>query len=181
MIIEIIRETEKEDEWLNRFCKDVYSGRVLYYCEVSTSEESKLVVHRGPKSGPIIAQINPCLATPGLTDIQLSDPLYTLELEHVDHPDYTSFTKFSYNGKNYHWKGHAELVEEDTGERIAQFYESWLVVDVKEHKLGKLVMNDDAKELMDLVVITAFAIQERSDEAKKAVDSVIPNYVNILD
>jgi hypothetical protein len=130
--------------------------------------DSKLTIHRGDKSGPTVARANACLVTPGTTDIHLTDPLHTVELEHILYPD-SSKTTFTIDGKTYHWKGHAELLEDETQLKIAHFYPSWLVSDVKEHKLGKLIIYKE--DLVDLVVLTALVVQERSDEGRQAVYS----------
>lgn len=100
------------------------------------------------------------------------DPLYTVELEHLHHEDIPSMTRFTVNGKVYYWDGHAELVSVETGDIIARFYPSWLVIDVEEHKLGKLVIGEENKGLMDVAVTTALIVQERSDESRQAVESL---------
>jgi hypothetical protein len=110
--------------------------------------------------------------------VNFSDPLYTVELEHLHHEDIPSMTRFTANGKVYYWNGHAELVSVETGDIIARFYPSWLVIDVQEHKLGKLVINEERKDLMDLAVITALVVQERSDESRQAVESLDPSIFN---
>ena len=81
-------------------------------------------------------------------------------------------TRFTVNGKVYYWDGHAELVSVETGDIIARFYPSWLVIDVEEHKLGKLVIGEENKDLMDVAVTTALIVQERSDESRQAVESL---------
>lgn len=62
-----------------------------------------------------------------------------------------------------------ELFEEYPDAEIAKFYPSWSVVDVNEHKLGKLVIQASDENLIDLAVITALVVQERSDEGRQAV------------
>ena len=87
-------------------------------------------------------------------------------------------TRFTVNGKIYYWNGHTELVSVETGDIIAQFFPSWLVIDVQEHKLGKLVVKEGYKDLMDVAMITALVVQERSDEAREAVESLVPSDSN---
>ena len=131
-----------------------------------------LRIHKGSKDDPIIAESSPCLVTPGLTDIDFThhSPLSTIELEHLHHDDIPCMTRFCMNAKVYYWNGHTELVSVETGEVLAQFYPSWLVMDVAEHKLGKLVVRgEEAKENLDIVVATALIVQERSDEGRQAV------------
>lgn len=142
---------------------------VLYYCDVSRN--SKLHIHRGNKEGPIIAEVSACLVTPGITDVNISEPLYTVELDHIHHEVVPSMTRFTVDGKVYYWNGHVELVKVETGELLAQFYPSWRVIDVHEHKLGRLVIKEEAKNLTDIVVFTALVVLERSDEGREAVTS----------
>ena len=130
------------------------------------------------KKAPIIAEVSACLVTPGITDVNFSDPLYTVELEHLHHEDIHSMTRFTVDGKVYYWNGHAELVKVETGDVIALFYPSWLVIDVQEHKLGKLVIKEESKDLMDVAVITALVVQERSDEGRQAVESLCSSVFN---
>jgi hypothetical protein len=143
--------------------------KLRYYCEALPSAE--LHIHRGNKEGPIVADVKPCLLTPSTTDVNFCDPLYTLELEHFHHEQIPSMTRFTVDGKSYYWSGHVELVNVKTGDLAAQFYPSWHVIDVQEHKLGKLVIKEDAKDMMDIIVTTALVVQERSDEARQAVIS----------
>ena len=127
---------------------------------------SNLKIHRGNKSGPIIAEVNTCLVTPGATDVHLSDPLRTVELIHHTHGA-SSQTRFSIDDKKYLRKGHSEFVDDDTEVKMAQFYPSWHVIEVKEHKIGTLSIYGDTPR--DLAVISALVVQERSDEARQAV------------
>lgn len=136
-------------------------------------------IHHGDKNGHIIANANACLVTPGVTDVHFEHPLHTVELEHILYPDSSSKTTFSVNGKSYHWKGHAELLEDETQLKVAHFYPSWLIIDVKEHKLGKLIIYE--KDLMDLVIATALVVQERSDEGRQAVHSNSTFPSNLVD
>jgi hypothetical protein len=59
-----------------------------------------------------------------------------------------------------------ELVKVETGELLAQLYPSWRVVDVHEHKIGRLVIQYEGKNMMDTIVTTALVVQERSDEER---------------
>ena len=116
-----------------------------------------------------MASANACLVTPGVTDIHLTDPLYTIELEHIIHADSTK-TRFTPNGMTYYyWKGHVDLVREHPQEEIATFYPSWQIDDFKEHNIGKLVIRTLEKDVIDIAVITSLVVQERSDEGQKDV------------
>lgn len=78
------------------------------------------------------------------------------------------------NGKNYHWKGHNELVEDDTETVIAKFHPKWL--EGPDHKIGTLELNQ--KEIQDIIVVTAVVVQERSDEHKLSVPTACVRVVN---
>ena len=117
-----------------------------------------------------MAEASACLITPGLTDVNfMGDQYHTIELAHINHKDVPSMTRFSMNGKVYYWKGHSELVSVETGDLLAEFFPSWLVIDVHEHKLGKLVIKGEGKKVIDAVVVTALITHERSDEGRQAV------------
>ena len=60
-------------------------------------------------------------------------------------------------------------MEEKTGAVIAEFYPSWNEMDSTEHKIGKLHIKEQAKALMDHIVVTALIVQERSEEGREAV------------
>jgi hypothetical protein len=110
-----------------------------------------------------------CLLTPGATDIHFNEPRSTFQLTHIHSCHYLSKTKFSIDGNHYHWAGHGELVEEKTGDVIAQFYPSWNVMDSDEHKIGKMIVKEKGQALLDAVVTTALIVQERSEEGRQAV------------
>ena len=173
--LEIIRENGENANWLNRFCKQenvpstllfcqINMQEIVYYCE--TGPESMIRIHRGNKDGPIISETCACLVTPGVTDVNFVGPISTIELDHLQHEDVPSMTRFSLDGKVYYWNGHSELVSVETGELLARFYPSWLAIDVREHKLGKLVITGEGKSMIDEVVATALVVQERSDRRK---------------
>jgi len=133
------------------------------------TSDSNLIIHGGDKTAPVIASVNACLVTPGVTDIQLTDPLYTIELEHSVCED-ASATRFTPNGTDYYyWKGHVDLVREHPEAEIATFYPSWLVNDFNEHKIGKLVIYSSDKDVIELAVVTSLVVQERSDEGRQPV------------
>lgn len=109
----------------------------------------------------------PCFEKEGCTDIHFFEPDITFPIQHVHHklPSLASTTSFSVNGKNYHWKGHNELVEDDTETVIAKFHPKWL--EGPGHKIGTLELSQ--KEIQDIIVVTAVVVQERSDEHKLSV------------
>jgi hypothetical protein len=67
---------------------------------------------------------------------------------------------FRLNGKQYQWKKHQELVEEDTGKVLARF-ES----EEGEEKIGRIVVVENGSTAdLDVWVVTCLIDQERADE-----------------
>jgi len=117
----------------------------------------------------VIAESHVCFDTPGATEIQFTEPAATVRIEHFPHLLYPCKTEFIYDGKKFHWIGHSELVEEQTGDVLAQFHTSWHLMEGIEHKLGKLIIKHEGLAMTDLIVITALIVQERSEEGRLAV------------
>jgi len=110
-----------------------------------------------------------------VTDVHFIDPLYTVELQHIEDDTHHSKTRFSPNGSVfYDWKGHSELIRVDNGEVVARFLPSWTVHDFEEHKIGTITVFDGS---MDVVIATALTVQERSEEGRKAVR---PSFFNLM-
>lgn len=116
-----------------------------------------------------MAEASPCLATPGVTSIHFLIPVQTIELHHHEREGVPPVSRFRVDGKEYYWNGHSELIKVEGGDLLAEFFPSWTIVDVQEHKLGKLTVRDEGKRLLDIVVVTALVVMERSDEARQAV------------
>ena len=126
-----------------------------------------MTFHRGGKDGPVIATGTPCLQTEGQTDIHFDELGLVIPLLHKHHklPSLHSRSSFSANDKNYHWKGHGELIEDKANEVVATFHSTWF--EGAHHKIGRLDIAQ--KEIQDIIVITAMVVQERSDEHKLSV------------
>jgi hypothetical protein len=178
--LNIMRETSDvgDHAWLNRYCQDGQTHvttnepkltlkQTVYYCDAAP--DHKLIVHRGDKSGPVIATGDPCLSKEGLTEIHFPESETVIELQHVHHKflHLHGKTTFTFNGKRYHWKGHTVLVESDTDVVIAVYHSMWF--DANWERLGSLEIASVSKEITDVVVITALVLQERSDEGRQAV------------
>ena len=73
---------------------------------------------------------------------------------------------FTVNGNKYHWKGHTALIDDQTRCLLAGFHSKFLETD--NHKLGTLVITEDGKNMLDIVVISCLVMQERSDEGRLA-------------
>jgi hypothetical protein len=125
-------------------------------------------IHRGDKTGTVICK---CKSTSHITEVELEKQHCMVTMHHLHHKNYPSKTTFTYNGKVYYWYEFNELVEEESGSVLAQYYPSWNVPDAHEHVLGKLVIKEYGVHLIDLVVITALILQSWSQEGKEAVAS----------
>lgn len=78
-------------------------------------------------------------------------------------------TRFQVDGDTYYWEDHSKMVSVQTGEVVAEFWPAWTILDVKEHKLGQLILNCEEGLLRDVALATALVGLERSDEAREAV------------
>jgi hypothetical protein len=155
------------------------SQEVLYYCE--TQDDHKLIFHRGIKSGPVIATGAPCLEAEGCTDIHFTDPKVTISVQHVNHvlPFFHDKNCFKFDDKNFHWKDHHELIEDDTNVLFATFQPSWL--EGQGHRIGQLFIKSDGQEMRDIVVVTSLAVQERADEYQKSVSGFCDTFLLNVD
>jgi hypothetical protein len=131
-------------------------------------EEHNVTIHAGDRSCPVIAIAKQCLAQDGVTDIHFTVSGDTVRLEHVHRllPFFHGKTLFEVGGKKYHWKGQTALLDDQTGQLLAGFHATYLETDY--HRLGNLVVTEEGKKTLDLVVISALVLQERSDEGKLA-------------
>jgi len=116
-----------------------------------------------------LAKVCACLLTPGATDLHFLKPLHTIELEHLESKEIPSMTRFEVDGDVYYWEGHSKMVSVRTGDVVAEFTPTWTILDMKEHKLGHLILNCEAGFLRDVALATALVTMERSDETKEAV------------
>lgn len=174
---DIIRDTTggiDDKNWLNRFCKDAttnvseisnlanFCQDTIYYCEAA--EDHKLILHRGEKSGEIIATGVLCLEKEGYTDIHFTEPKLTISLEHKHQilPFLHVKNYFEYNGKKYYWKDNQELLDEDNNLLLAAFQSVWL--EGQSHRIGQLIVKADGQDMRDIVVFTSLIVQERADE-----------------
>ena len=90
-------------------------------------------------------------------------------MHHAHHKHYPSKTSFTFNNKAYHWYEFNELIEDESGHVLAQYYPTWNVPDSNEHLLGKLVVKENGVYLKDLIVITGIILESWSSEGKEAV------------
>jgi hypothetical protein len=93
----------------------------------------------------------------------------TIGLQHREFPFLQNVTRFTYNNVAYHWRGLRELVEDEYPRSIlAGFQPLWFLHPGT--KIGQFVISSNAKDMMDLIVVTGFVVQERDDEHRLVVD-----------
>ena len=117
----------------------------------------------------MLATATLCLLKDGTTDIHFVQPAVSVHLGHTHRllPFFQGITSFTYNGKNYHWKGQTALIDDETKCLLAAMHSRFLETD--SHKLGTLVITGDGKEIFDMAVVSALVLQERSEEGRLAV------------
>lgn len=133
--------------------------------------DTKITLHRGGKDGPVIATAEPCPEKKYQTDIHMVENKLLIPFHHKHHHHH--FAAFS---KKYHWKGHKELVEEESGSKVAEYNPS--VFEGRRntiHEEGTLRVPQS--EIQDLVVLTAIIVQERKEEA---LPPVYPKKIHLL-
>jgi hypothetical protein len=100
-----------------------------------------------------------CRQKPGGTDIFITGRRRRNPLDHIHHDNLTSLTHFIEDGQKYHWNGQSELVEDATGNVVAQ------LCPARDNLQHNLVIKSH-QNLTDQIVMTALMVQERADEAK---------------
>ena len=132
---------------------------ILYFCEIGP--ESKYTIHRGDKSGEIVATCG-CVALDGDTDIVFTDPSRTTTIclghEHYEFPVMGPVTRFTVEGVKYHWRGHEELVADDSKVVLANISQAWPAAEDAERKVDRLVITVDGQDMMDVVAATALIV-----------------------
>lgn len=176
--LEIIRDTSGSN-FLNRYCKDlgtkvgtqiiylIYQD-IMYYVEFGPGND--LTFHRGDKTGPVIATADCCQDKQGSSKIQMLESSTTVTLEHIPRRALilSPKTTFSVGDDKYYWKGYSDLFDEKKDRLLAQYQAS--SVEGADNKIGHLsVAEGDDTMLNDLVVISAFIMQQRADARKRAV------------
>jgi hypothetical protein len=131
----------------------------LYYCAVDS--DGKFTLHRKGMDGPVIGTSDPCATEVGDTDLHFADPKSNISLHHEKHMFHHSKTNFSIENKHYHWKGHDDLIEEETQDVVAKFHTKSWQDDVHRLRLGQLdVAHSDNQ---DVFVFTALVVLKRAE------------------
>jgi len=126
-----------------------------------------MLIHESDKESPVIATADLTRAAEGISVIEFTNPAATVELKHVHHrlPWTHSNTYLTFDGKKYHWKAHAALIEDDTKICLAVFHN--VNLGGPRRKLGSIVFTTaEGWKMRDLAAISRLVDMERSDEAK---------------
>ena len=95
------------------------------------------------------------------------DPCKTnlcLEHEHYEFPVMRTVTRFTVDGVRYHWRGHNELVVDDSKVVLASIPRAWPTAQEAEHRVDRLVITVDGQDMMDIVAVTALIVHKRGEE-----------------
>lgn len=128
-----------------------------------------MLIHQTGQDSPIIAAADLSRASEGICVIEFHNPEAAVRLEHVHHkfPFTHGNTYFSFGDKNYHWKAHSALVEDDTRICLGVHHKANLGGTL--HKFGSMILTHEGLKLKDVVVVTGLVEQARSDEARLEV------------
>ena len=142
--------------------------KLVYQTEYDINTQT-MSIHEGDKDTPVLATANLSRSTEGITPIQFLSDSTTIEQKHVHHKlCTTSNTYFTFNGKAYHWKSHAALLEDRTNICLAVFRP--IYSSEPRHRIGSIIFTtEEANGLRDMIVITRLVDMARSDEAKLTV------------
>jgi len=110
-----------------------------------------------------MATAYPCSHKKEETDVYFVVPGLTIPIRHKHH------SHFSFKNRKFFWKGHKELVEDDKGKNAAKFEPTWF----EGHRDRIGVLDVEQVDVQDIAVVTALAVQERDEEFKSKVKSLI--------
>jgi len=128
------------------------------------ADQHKLLIHSDGKDSPVIATVDLARAKEGFMVVEFANPPAKVEMHHVPHklPWTHSNTYFTYEGKKYHWKSFAALLEDDTRTCVATFHTINLGGPRRKH--GSLVLVHDSTQMRDMAAVTRLAGLARADE-----------------
>ena len=137
---------------------------MLYYCVREPDFEhndTRLIIHRGGKDGPVIATADPCPNKKYQTDIHFVDLKLTIPFEHRETTNlYCSINKL------FHRKGQkTEKMDDSTV--VAEFHPNVFEGNREVIHAGNL--NISLPGIQDIVVVTAIVAQEKEEEKKSPV------------
>lgn len=125
-------------------------------------------LHRGGKTGPVIATADPCHEQQGSSKINCTDPESTIVLEHVPRRMLgllSPKTKFSIGDKKYYWKGYTDVFEEKTDKLVAQY----TVVGADANTGNLLTTEGNDETTREILVLSTILMQGRSEARRRAV------------
>ncbi len=73
-------------------------------------------------------------------------------------------TRFAVDGVKCHWRGHDELVADDSKVVLASISRAWPAAQDAEHQVDRLVITADGRDMMDIVAVTALIVHKRGEE-----------------
>ena len=103
----------------------------------------------------------------GITEIGFTENSVVVPMRHKHRslPMMHGNSFFRFNGKQYQWKKHQELIDEASGKTLATFEH---IQDDPDGKIGKIVIMGEDRENVDVWVVTCLIDQERGDEGRNA-------------
>lgn len=141
----------------------------------------KLLIHQTDQNSPIIAAADLSDASEGICVIEFHNPEAAVRLEHIHHkfPFTHANTYFSFGDKQYHWKAHSALVEDDTRVCLGVVHKAYLGGPRRKH--GSIVLTHEGLKLKDMVAVTCLVEHARSDETKLEVHPTTLVILNALE
>ena len=128
-----------------------------------------MALHRGGKDGPILGTANARRERDDTINVHFTDSMSVLRLQHHHYklPSLQSESKFTHNERTYRWKGHNELVDDQSKEVIATFKATWF--EDKSHVIGRIDVNELKELELEVIVFTALVVQQREEEHRISV------------
>jgi hypothetical protein len=132
-----------------------------------------LTIHGGGQAvAPLLATAECCEEKQGSSKIELVESSTTVSLEHIPRRAliFAPKTTFTFNGKEYYWKGYTDLFEQKTDKLTAQYSP----IESSGNKVGEILIaegkdNEVSKQLQDLIIISTFVMEQRSNARQRAV------------
>ena len=132
-------------------------------------ESEQILTFYRDSNGPLIATAEYCQDKQGTSTIHMVEPSAEILLEHAPRkllviPPKTSF---SLDGIKYCWHGYSNLYRDDVYSLAAQYKP----ISPKKHdqKVGQLLIRGYDSHFINVVVISSFILQQRSEARKRKV------------
>jgi hypothetical protein len=120
-------------------------------------------IHRGDITGPVIATATSFEGKDGITDIQMTESEATVPMRHKHHslPLIHGSSYFRVDGRQYRWKNHKELIEEDGKVTLAKFEGV-----EGDDRLGRVIITEKGQGFSEVAVVTFLIDRTRGEEGK---------------